>query len=241
MSANREHTPTGKRNERTLAVPFIDPFGPHGTRVGLARRGMRRFKSGSLMSKVVAGAVGMALVGAGAYAATNWVVGLGAGSSGEAQSGSVGNLTIVSVASPSATNLLFPGGNADVVAIITNPNGFPVTITGLNLPTNTTYATGYTGSALTTTQAGCLAATPSYVIWNFSSASSGSAHALTSPLTVAANGTLTVTFTNDATMTASAPTACQATYFSMPSMTGVTATAGAGTATSSPAVDAWTS
>jgi hypothetical protein len=181
----------------------------------------------------------------GAFAATNWVVGLNAGSSGEAQSASISNLTISAVASPSATSLLYPGGNGDVVVTISNPNPFPVTVTAVNLPTNTTYATGYTTSALTTTQTGCLAATPSYVIWNFATATSGSSHTLTTPLTVAASGQannpLTVTFTSDASMTTAAPAACAATYFSMPSLTGVTATGGAASATTSPATDSWTS
>jgi len=52
---------------------------------------------------------------------------------------------------------------------------------------------------------------------------------------------LTVTFTNDASMTANAPAACENTYFSLPSLTGVVATGGAATATTSPATDAWTS
>jgi hypothetical protein len=194
----------------------------------------------SLLSKVASAVVGMALVGGAAYAVTNWAVGLSAGSSGEGQSAAVSNLTITAVASPAATNLLFPGGNGDVVATITNPNGFPVTITGVNLPTNTTYAAGYTTSALSTAQTGC-SATTSDVLWNYSSATSGSAHTLTTALTVAANGTLTVTFTNDASMTTSAPSACEGTYFSMPSLTGVAATGGTATATTSPATDAWTS
>ena len=58
------------------------------------------------------------------------------------------------MASPAATNLLYPGGNGDVVVTISNPNPYPVTITAVQLPTNTTYATGYTTSALTTTVAG---------------------------------------------------------------------------------------
>ena len=209
--------------------------------VGLARRAVGYWRGASVLSKVASGIVGMALVGTGAYAATSWLVGLSAGSSGAAQSGTVGNLTIAAVATPSATNLLFPGGNGDVVALITNPNPFPVTITAVNVPTNTTDATGYTTSALTTTQTGCLAATPSDVIWNYSTVTSGSSHTLTSALTVAASGTLTVTFTNDASMTTGSPSACEATYFSMPSLTGITASAGAATATTSPAVDAWTS
>lgn len=210
-------------------------------RAGVLRRSARRFGQWPAYTKVISGIVGVALVGTGAYAATNWAVGLAAGSSGEAQSGTVSNLTILAVASPAATNLLFPGGNGDVVATITNPNGFPVTVTGVNLPTNTTYATGYTTSALSATQTGCLAATPSYVIWNYSTATTGSAHTLTTPLVVAANGSLVVTFTNDASMTTSSPSACESTFFSMPSLTGVAATGGSGTATTSPAVDAWTS
>jgi hypothetical protein len=47
--------------------------------------------------------------------------------------------------------------------------------------------------------------------------------------------------TNDASMTVAAPSACANTFFSMPSLTGVVATGGAATATTSPATDAWTS
>lgn len=115
----------------------------------------------------------------------------------------------------------------------------------VNLPTSTTYATGYTTSALTTTQSGCLSTTPSDVIWNYSTTTSGSAHTLTTPLVVGAignaNDPLTVTLTNDASMTASAPAACENTYFSMPSLTGIAASGGAGTVTTTPATDAWTS
>lgn len=194
----------------------------------------------SLLRRVVSAFAGMALVGGGAYAATNWVVGLNTGSSAEGQSATIANLTISAVASPSATNLLFPGGNGDVVATITNPNPYPVTITGVNLPTNITYAGGFTTSALSTAQTGCSTST-SDVIWNYSTGTSGSAHTLTSALTVAASGSLTVTFTNDASMTSAAPAACAATFFSMPSLTAVVATGGAATATTSPATDAWTS
>ena len=128
---------------------------------------------------------------------------------------------------------------------ISNPNPFPVTITAVQLPTNTTYAQGYTTNALTTTQTGCLATTPNDVIWNFSTGTSGSSHTLASALTVGASGAsnnpLVVTLTNDASMTAGAPAACEATFFSLPSFTGVTATGGAATSTSTPATDSWTS
>ncbi len=68
---------------------------------------------------------------------------------------------------------------------------------------------------------------------------------LTTALTVGASGApnnpLVVTLTNDASMGTSSPAACANTYFSMPSLTGVTATGGAATSTTSPATDAWTS
>jgi hypothetical protein len=199
----------------------------------------------SLTGKLVSAVLGIVLVGVAAYGVTNWVVGLNAGSSGEGQSANVANLTISAVASPAAGNLLYPGGNGDVVVTIANPNPYPVTITALQLPTNTTYASGYTTNALTIPQVGCLAASPSYVTWNYSTATPGSSHTLTSPLTVgasgAANNPLVVTFTNDASMTAASPAACENTYFSMPSLTGATASGGSATSTTSPATDAWTS
>jgi len=195
--------------------------------------------------KVASSALGVVLAGGAAFGATNWIVGLGAGSSGQGQSANISNLTISAVASPAPTNLLYPGGTGDVVVTISNPNPYPVTITALQLPTSTTYATGYTSSALTTTQTGCLATTPSDVIWNYSTSTSGSSHTLTTAVTVgasgAANNPLVVTFTNDASMTAAAPAACANTYFSMPSLTGVTATGGSATSTTTPATDSWTS
>ena len=50
-----------------------------------------------------------------------------------------------------------------------------------------------------------------------------------------------VTITNDASMGAAAPAACAATYFSLPSFTGISATGGSATSTTTPATDAWTS
>jgi hypothetical protein len=49
-----------------------------------------------------------------------------------------------------------------------------------------------------------------------------------------------VTLTNDASMTAASPAACENTYFSMPSLAGIAASGGAAVATASPATDAWT-
>ncbi len=214
---------------------------------GIHRRHGRHSRSisrWSTRSKFVSAVLGVVVAGGATYAATNWVVGLSAGSSGEGQSANVANLTISAVASPAAGNLLYPGGSGDVVVTISNPNPYPVTISAVQLPANTVDATGYTTSALTTTQTGCLAATPSAVTWNYATATSGTSHTLTTALTVAASGQannpLTVTLTNDATMGSTAPAACVNTYFSMPSLTGVTATGGAATPTTSPATDAWT-
>lgn len=195
--------------------------------------------------KAVAAAIGVVLAGGVAFAATSWVVGLNSGSSAEGQSAAITNLTITASASPAAGNLLYPGGTGDVVVTISNPNSFPVSITSVNLPTNATYAAGYTTSALTTAQAGCTATTPSYVTWNYATATTGSVHTLTSTLVVGASGQpnnpLLVTLTNDAVMGSTSPLACAGTYFSMPALTGVGATGGAATSTTSPATDAWTS
>jgi hypothetical protein len=186
------------------------------------------------------GLLGMALVGGAAYGVTNWVVGLNAGSSAEGQGATVSNLSVAAVSSPSASNLLYPGATGDVVLTITNPNVFPVTITGVDLPTSSTFATGYSNASLLSTITGCSSLT-SDVIWNFSTGTSGSAHNLASSLTVGASASLTVTMTNDASMTTAAPAACEAAYFSMPSLTGIVATGGAATATTSPTTDSWTS
>ena len=176
--------------------------------------------------------------------ASNWTAGLNSGSSALAQSTSVTNLTIAAVASPSPTNLLYPGGTGDVELTITNPNPFPVTITALNLPANTTYAAGYTNNTLTTANLSCTGLT-SVVYWNYATVTTGSSHTLTTALVVGASGAadnpLTVTLTNDAAMGSSSPAGCENTYFSMPSLTGVTASAGGTPNTSSPATDAWTS
>jgi hypothetical protein len=210
----------------------------HARHKGGAHSVGRRWTRGRF-ARAAAVAVGVVVAGTGAYAATNWVVGLDSNSSGEGQSAAIANLTITAVASPVATNLMYPGSNGDVVATITNPNPYPVTVTGVDLPTNATYASGFTTSALSTAQTGC-SNTTSDVIWNWSGATN-SPHTFTNALVVAASGSLTVTFTNDASMTSAAPAACANTYFQMPSLTGVIATAGGGTATSSPTTDAWTS
>lgn len=210
--------------------------------MGMGQHSMRRERPRRARWRKAAAATAGAMAAAGiGYAVTNWTVGLNPGSSGQAQSGAVQNLTFSAIASPSPQNLLFPGGSGDAVVTITNPNPFPVDVTAVQLPTDTTYADGYTSSTLVTTQTGCAAATPSGVAWNYATATSGSSHTLTTPLVVGASGTLTVTLTDDVAMGLAAPAACEGTYFKLPSLTGVTALDDAGaTATASPATDAWT-
>ena len=193
-----------------------------------------------MATRIAAAITGALLVGGAAYGATSWLVGLGAGSSAEGQAATVSNLTISAVASPAPAQLLYPGATGDVVLTITNANAFPVTVTGVDLPTSTTYATGYTASNLTGAIAGCAAAT-SLVSWAFATGTSGSVHTLTASLTVGASAALTVSLANDASMATGSPAACEGAYFSMPSFTGIVATGGAGTVTPSPAIDAWTS
>ncbi len=175
-----------------------------------------------------------------AFGATHWTVGLNSGSKGQGRAASVANLTITASAVPSPVNLVYPGASGDAVVTITNTSTAPVTITAVNLPTSTTYATGYTNSSLSTLNTNCTAAQGT-VAWRYATGVSGTSHTLTTALVVGANSTLTVTFTNDVTMGTSAPTGCKSTYFAMPSFTAITATAGSGTPTVSPATDAWTS
>jgi len=195
--------------------------------------------------KVAAAIVGYLLTVTAAFVATSWVIVLSTSSIAQAQSMTVSNLTITAAASPAVGNVLYPGGSADVVVTISNPNPYPVTLSATKLPTNATYASGFTTSALSTAKVGCSGLTPSDVIWSYSTATSGSSHTLTAAITVAATGQannpLTVTFTSDASMTAAAPAACEDTYFSMPSLTEVAATIGSATVTTSPATDSWTS
>ena len=58
------------------------------------------------LSRAMAITFGAVVAGTGAYAATNWVVGLTSNSSGEAQSATISNVTISAETGPAAGNLL---------------------------------------------------------------------------------------------------------------------------------------
>jgi hypothetical protein len=201
----------------------------------------------STLRKAVAATLGVAVAGGVAYGATLWLVGLNSGSSGQGKSGTVSNLTVTAVSTPTPTNTLYPHGAGDVVVKITNPNHFPVTITKVKLPKSTVYAVGYSTKTLTTTKTGCGATSSgSDVSWHYSTSTTGTSHTLATALTVAASGQsgdpLTVTFTNDGYMGTTASTSCEGIYFKMPSLIGVTAYGGgSGSAATSPTTDKWTS
>jgi hypothetical protein len=198
-----------------------------------------RLRGRSSIVRFIVGVISTAALMGTASAATFWIVALTAGSSGQGQGLTVQNISIAASTS-AATNLLYPGGNGDVVMTITNPNAAPVTITAVSLPANTVYAPGFTTNTFGTAQTGC-SSTTSLVSWNYATGTSGTSHTLTTALTVPASGSLIVTFTNDTSMALTSPLACEATFFQMPSFIGVTATLGAATPTTSPATDAWTS
>ena len=205
----------------------------------------RKVSRWSVRMKLVSAVCGCVLVAAGAYAATNWVVGLNAGSSGEGQSATIANLSITAVASPAASNLLYPGGTGDVVVTIANPNPYPVTISAVQLPANTVNATGYQTAPSPRPRPAASppprAASPGTSPRGRRGRRTRSRATSRSGRAAASNNPLVVTLTNDASMATTSPAACANTYFSMPSFTGVTATGGAATSTTSPATDAWIS
>jgi hypothetical protein len=198
------------------------------------RRFLVRRRWVSLSLKSVSAFVGVALFASAAYGVTKLT-----GESGAGLPTAISNLTVSAVSPPAASNQLYPGGSGDVAMIITNLNAFPVTVRGMDLPTSSIYAAGFTSSSLATAQPGCSSIT-SEVTWNGSTSAFASYHSLTTPLTVTANGTLAVTMTNGASMASGAPAACANTYFSMPPLVGVNATSGASFVTKGPVTDSWT-
>ncbi len=214
-----------------------------GRRHGVRRAARHAVQGRRRLLPLTAIFLGTAVAGSGAYAVTQWVVSLGSGSSGLAEGAKVKNIEITAVSSPSPSNLLYPHGTGDVVLKITNPNPFPVTITTLDVPSTSTFATGFSTSGLSSSVAACDASSSgSDVYWHFATAAPSTSHALTTPLVVAGTGStgdpLTVTLTGAATMGTTAASACEGQYFQMPPLKGVVAYAGGNVApTASPASD----
>src|SRR5579859_2423571 len=107
------------------------------------------------------------LTGGLSYTATSWTLQPPAATHGRTPSAPVTNLNLSAVAAPTPfpASLLYPGASGAITATISNPNPFKVTITALKLPSNTSYAAGYTDATLTNAQDGCSVATPSGVTW----------------------------------------------------------------------------
>ena len=201
-----------------------------------------RRRSWSARTTVIGAIVGACLAGGASYAATTWTLARSGTASGGPTSAPVTNLTVSAVAAPTPfpADLLYPGASGDIAATITNPNAFPVTVTAVRLPSNSTYATGYTYPSLSTVRVGCSATTPSGVTWAHATSTNGSTHTLTTPINVAANSHSTITLIDDAAMGVAAPPTRQNTYFVMPPLIGLIASAGA-TSSALGTTDSWTS
>jgi hypothetical protein len=147
------------------------------------RRTVRRVVAGTLTTGVI-------LTAGVAFAA--WTAG-GSGN-GYAKAGTVGALTTVD-ASASTTAQLYPGGTGDVKITISNPNSFPVTVTGVS----------GNGTITSDAGAGC-------------NSSTGVTFTNTTGLTevAAASTTTTITLANKASMSSSSANACQGAVFTIP-------------------------
>jgi hypothetical protein len=165
------------------------------------------------------------------------VPGIGAAGAGSGQVGP-GATVAITAAHLSGIHGIYPGGTGDVVVSIANRNDVAVLVTAVDLPSSTTYATGYTTSTHTVLRTGCSSAT-SGVAWTRSVSGRSSLVPLATPLVIGAHQSATVTMTNGANMRISAPAVCEATYFAMPELIGIGARTDAHPRTSTPAVDSW--
>jgi hypothetical protein len=148
------------------------------------------------------------------------------------------DLSVDAMGPAGLTQPLFPGATGDVAVVVSNPNSFAVSVTALELPPGTAFASGYADSSLSTPRPGC---GPKVSLTGWSGAAPGepSWHVLTSSLTIAARSRLQVDFTGAAYMGQLAPAACQNSYFRMPSLIGILATGTSEPSTSGPVQDSW--
>jgi hypothetical protein len=147
----------------------------------------RTFAKKRLLAVLV---VGIVLAGA----AAAYFSSAGAGMSTAA----VGTLQPLTVTPGTPTAQLYPGGRADVVATISNPNGIDVHVASLAL--DTSHGSG--GFAVDGSHSGCDAGALGYT-----TQSSG--------WTVPANGSLDLTLANALSMAAGAANACQGAVFTV--------------------------
>jgi hypothetical protein len=117
--------------------------------------------------------------------------------SGAEVSGTTVSVTL-SPGTPTAT--LYPGGQADVLLTVSNPNASPVRIGSLALDTGQ----GTSGFAVDAGHSGCAVATLSYT-----TQTNGGAGWTVPGKVGAVNGTLAITLTNALSMGVAAANACQ--------------------------------
>ena len=150
---------------------------------------------GRVGGRALAAVATIAAVGLTAPAYAAWT-GSGAGN-GSATADTTSSL-VLSPASPSAT--LFPGGSADVVLTVTNPNIARVRVGSLSL--DTSQGTG--GYSVDAAHSGC-----SVSALGFSTQTNSGAGWTIDGRVGSVNGTLAVTLTNALSMTLNAANACQ--------------------------------
>lgn len=113
---------------------------------------------------------------------------------GYAKAQTVQSLTTVD-ASASTTAQLYPGGTGDVKVTVSNPNSFPVTITGVS------------GNGTITSDKGAACNASTGVTFTDTTGLSNS---------VAASGSTTITLTGKAAMSSSSDNTCQGAVFTIP-------------------------
>jgi hypothetical protein len=139
-------------------------------------------------------------ISAGAGAAFAYFGATGTGS-GSAKLGSMKSVTIAAtVGTP--TSVLLPGGSADVVFTVTNPNSFPVSLGGVTLKS---------GGQITpdSSHAGCATTDSNPVV-----TLNVPPHDL--PVTIPPNSTTPIDLAGAASMDVAATTNCQGASFSVP-------------------------
>jgi hypothetical protein len=156
---------------------------------------MRRTKVILMAMAIVAFAIS-----AGAGAAFAYFSATGSGS-GSANVGSMKSVTIAAtVGTP--TSLLLPGGSADVVFSVTNPNAFPVSLATVTLKSGGTITPDSGHAGCTTTDSKPVVAL--------------SVPAADLPVTMPANSTTPVDLAGAATMDIAATSNCQGASFTVP-------------------------
>lgn len=179
------------------------------------------------------------VVGAIAVCCSAWALGIvPAPSLGAASHAGPGATVAITATHISGMHGIYPGGSGDVVVTVTNPNDVAVRVTAVDLPSNRSYARGYTSSARTAARAGCTAAT-SEVMWTGSTRAVDTVRPLATPLVLGARQTAIVTMRNGASMGMSAPAACEGTYFMMPKLIGIGARTDGHARSAVPSVDSW--